>query len=203
MPLLSWVDDEDDKLKYADCEFRRFGCATEAQARAREVVLDFAERCYRGERNVARVLWGATGSGKTHLLAATSYALSTINIATCSFHPESVLYLDWIRSLYSKREKHLVDDVDNHVATFIRDHSVVILDDLGAEYTKADQWAENEYRKLIELCYGQRALLIGTNLNPLQIQKLIGARAYSRLAEMTGGLSGWVDLSKVSDRRLQ
>lgn len=189
----------------------------QSQPEARDQLLRAIDRCKRfvdqiveqRERGIALVLWGATGAGKSHLLSAISFALSKTQISAVhdtirliEFTPDTSLYIDYIKACYTARDKGQIEDADQYVKQRLEAHDLIIVDDLGAERVKADDWAESEYRKLIELCYTRRALCIATNLTPVQVKDVIGARAYSRLIEMTSGKEGWINLSKLPDRRL-
>lgn len=160
-------------------------------------------------RGRALVLWGPTGAGKSHLLSAISFALSKTevdqyhrSISVLEFNNDLNLYIDFVKACYTARERGKIANVDQYLKDLIAEHDLIMLDDLGAEDVKRDEWAQDQYRRLIEQCYTRRALVIASNLNPTQIKETIGARAYSRLIEMTRGRDGWLSLSKIPDRRL-
>lgn len=141
-------------------------------------------------------LHGGVGTGKTHLAVATAYdAICRYpdkfskrpgfddydpgkNGYRFSFIPVVDL-LDAIRDSYSGKKNDII-----HRA---KADELIVLDDIGAE--KPTDWVEERLYALIDLRYRmQRSTIYTTNCTVAQLEAQIGARAISRIIEMTDGI---------------
>lgn len=141
-------------------------------------------------------LHGAIGTGKTHLAVATAYAIIAKDPGKFSKRPGFDEYdpgkngfrfsfvpvvelLDAIRDSYSGKQNDII-----HRA---KADELIVLDDIGAE--KPTDWVEERLYALIDLRYRmQRSTIYTTNCTVAQLEAQIGARAISRIIEMTDGI---------------
>ncbi|MFQ5580859.1 MAG: ATP-binding protein [Nitrospiria bacterium] len=141
--------------------------------------------CYLEEKkHTGRFLFGPTGVGKTHLAASLArvFLLQAEHVLFQNMHR---LFLN-IRSAFdatahAQTEKEHLD--------FLRDASVLILDDLGAE--QLTSWSRSIMSLIINDRYesSHRRLIITSNLNLKQIEQKYTPRVASRIMGMCKVLS--------------
>ena len=121
----------------------------------------FAERPAR-----CMVLWGPSGTGKTHLAAAAANAMRARGVEVGFFVVPDLL--DLLRSGYSRGDYDQLLDVLKNIA-------VLVLDDLGAE-TGTD-WATEKLFQIINYRYNRRMpLLVAMNSDPDTLEERIADR---------------------------
>lgn len=154
--------------------------ATDAERRA---VLKTA-RAYAQSFSAAEpqgiLLRGITGCGKTHL--AVAILREVISQGHSGAYANFTDLLTRIRATWDKNsdrtEASLLDGVD--------DVDLLVLDDVGAE--SATDWTRDRLYVIINRRYESgRATIITTNCSDDELEKRIGARTASRLAEMCPG----------------
>lgn len=127
------------------------------------------------------VLFGAFGTGKTHLaVAIANYRISLGEPAVFIVVPD---LLDHLRSTFSPSSEIAYDDLFETV----RNTSLLILDDLGSQ--TSTPWAQEKLYQLLNHRYNRAlATVITTNLNPDDIEprlrSRIGDSQLSRLCEI-------------------
>jgi DNA replication protein DnaC len=134
------------------------------------------------------VLWGAFGTGKTHLAAAiANYRLSLGDPAVFIVVPD---LLDHLRSTFSPSSEVTYDELFETV----RETPLLILDDLGTQ--TSTPWAQEKLYQIFNSRYNaQLPTVITTNLGPDQIDP----RLRSRLGDAQ--LSQLCEIREI-DRRL-
>ncbi|MCX7016962.1 MAG: ATP-binding protein [Candidatus Sumerlaeota bacterium] len=130
------------------------------------------------EKSPWAILYGATGSGKTHILAAILRELLGRGHEAIFYNVPN-LFKD-IRATFDGAEDLDEDELLNEIV----DVEILALDDLGAE--KTSDWVLDRLYLVINQRYESgRATLITTNHNfPDDLEKIVGSRIVSRLAEM-------------------
>jgi DNA replication protein DnaC len=112
------------------------------------------------------VLWGMTGTGKTHLLAAAFNALLAAGKVPC--YCVVPLLLDHVREGYD------AGDYGERFRTVL-DAPILLLDDLGAE--KRTDWTDEALFKLLDYRYRHELpTAIGSNLPPDDLEERISSR---------------------------
>lgn len=134
-------------------------------------------------------LWGAVGSGKTHLAAAIlNHGLDMHDGENTMMLPDGFgkrfLFvqvpdlLDKIRSSYEDRRSTGEDWLDQ--AT---DATLLALDDIGAE--RVTDWVREKLFQLVNRRYNAvKATIVTSNLSPDELSDRIGDRTVSRLVGM-------------------
>jgi len=143
---------------------------------AYDTALAFAEALATGAKGIAPflVLSGTYGSGKTHLQAAIAHHAMQ--------HGRQPLFavvpslLDWFKSAFGQptRDRAQQDAFEARFAG-ICDADVLLLDDLGAEYST--KWAQEKLYQIINHRYARRLpTVFSTNLLPEQLEPRIADR---------------------------
>lgn len=126
------------------------------------------------------LLKGTYGTGKSHLSYATAKALLE-NQHSALFLSVPKL-LTKIKETYNQGSKFSENDLLDFVARV----DVLILDDLGAEYTnnrnQADNWV---WTKLFEVVDGRsgKSTIYTTNLGSTELEQKVGTRNFSRIMD--------------------
>lgn len=158
------------------------------------------------------ILAGNTGCGKTTFARILLHSIGG-EYRTLDFTPSGVDSI-WNASFYDEptlldkiRESFGYDGGPEQIISRCNKARVLIIDDLGAGYVKADSIAW--YNSLIWRIFDNRTdkvTLITTNLLPVQFRERVGFRCYSRLQEMlsisvASGSDNFIDLFEVPDYR--
>lgn len=143
----------------------------------------------RGRREIAHgpslLLWGPTGTGKTHQAYGAIRALTAAGCAT-RWHATTAA------DLYGEMRPRPGIDVEYQLRRIVR-VPLLLLDDLGA--AKSSEWTEElTFRLLNWRCQNRLPTLITTNLPPVRDQRMppqarvlrdmVGDRVLSRLSGM-------------------
>ena len=167
------------KLPVGNCRFDNFkldyypdGAGTSPKKRM-ESVLNYC-KAYAADfsrRSPSLLLYGKTGLGKTHLsLAIAGYAVE---------EGYGVIYSS-AQNLFNKLEKDKFGKADANTEEAILDCDLLIIDDLGAEFTT--QFTVSALYNIVnsrEL--ESKPTIISTNLMPEQLTKAYGERIASRI----------------------
>lgn len=140
-----------------------------------DTAIDRLIRWWWGAESPGLLLAGGCGAGKTTLADMVLGWAIARNIPS-KFYSEPDL-LDTIRESYGRKQTGLVQR--------LAETPLLILDDIGAGYAKADDWYQEIYWLLLDPRNrpGYRTL-ITTNLMPEPFKTRIGVRAASRLREL-------------------
>jgi DNA replication protein DnaC len=143
----------------------------------------------RGRREITHgpslLLWGPTGTGKTHQAFGAVRALTATGCAT-RWHATTAA------DLYGEMRPRPGIDVEHQLRRIVR-VPLLLLDDLGA--AKSSEWTEElTFRLLNWRCQNRLPTLITTNLPPVRDQRvpqgarvlrdMVGDRVLSRLSGM-------------------
>jgi DNA replication protein DnaC len=143
----------------------------------------------RGRREIAHgpslLLWGPTGTGKTHQAYG---AIRALTAAGCATRWDATTAAD----LYGQMRPRPGIDVEYQLRRIVR-VPLLLLDDLGA--AKSSEWTEElTFRLLNWRCQNRLPTLITTNLPPVRDQRvpqgarvlrdMVGDRVLSRLSGM-------------------
>nr|WSX75871.1 ATP-binding protein [Streptomyces sp. NBC_00899] len=143
----------------------------------------------RGRREIAHgpslLLWGPTGTGKTHQAYG---AIRALTAAGCATRWDATTAAD----LYGQMRPRPGIDVEYQLRKIVR-VPLLLLDDLGA--AKSSEWTEElTFRLLNWRCQNRLPTLITTNLPPVREQRMhpqvrvlrdmVGDRVLSRLSGM-------------------
>lgn len=180
--------------KFYKTTLQSFVAETESKKQAVMKCLDFLDDVL---NNQPAGLWfmGKPGTGKTHLSTAICKVIlekrpgSSIKILNITS------LLDQIRSTYTGRSQKSESDILRSCAGV----SVLVLDDLGKEYSKIDNmgnsWANEKLYKIVNDRYeAEKPIIITTNFNIKDLERKIDPAIISRLMEMTVGVvCNWED----------
>lgn len=154
-----------------------------SQAKARQAAIDFIKE-YTG--NESLVLAGVPGIGKSHLSYAINKAIRGKGYKTLFI--KSTDLLDAIKETYSYHS----DISQDQIFRMIDGLDLLVLDDLGSEYEKKDQFSQNEtwasdvIYKVLTLRLG-KSLITSTNYSESELidkyGKVQGDRIVSRMMD--------------------
>lgn len=120
------------------------------------------------------VLFGSTGTGKTHAAVAAGYAAAGLAV-----HVRFISQLDYLLALRPGG----VDDPGGFRERYA-ETSLLVLDDLGAETEDATQFVRQEIVALLDARLREdRRQIITTNLKPARLADAFGDRTVSRLRD--------------------
>jgi DNA replication protein DnaC len=160
-----------------NARFETFRVETDSQRQALAAAKAYVERFGTGPaENMLFV--GPYGTGKSHL--AVSVVRALIDREYTGIFASVPDLLTKIKATYNRRSDVSEDDVLEALRTV----DVLVLDDIGAEYSgNADEsWAESKIFEVMNARQGM-ATVYTTNLNGEQLQAKIGARNFSRMCE--------------------
>ena len=168
----------------------------------------WAGRKRNGKMDASLVLVGPTGAGKTHIARAILWSMTQAAIdedgqpIPGTARPMGRFYMAdaLIQSL----------DQSTYVSNLVGNAPLIVVDDVGSEqeieYVAAGaQQREKQHRyfKLVNHCYDwQVSVIITSNLTLAELKDVLGARSWSRLAQMAPA-GFMLDLSGVPDYRVQ
>lgn len=125
------------------------------------------------------IVWGAVGSGKTHLGAAVLHEM--IRLPRRSFFMAVPNLLDEIRASYNGNRRSREDDDDLLKLACTVD--VLLMDDIDAE--RVTEWVAEKLFAIVNARYNEMlTTLVTTNLSPEALARCIGDRTVSRLVGM-------------------
>lgn len=125
------------------------------------------------------ILWGAVGSGKTHLGAALLHEI--IRMPRRCFFVAVPNLLDEIRASYSGKRRQQEGEED--LLRRACDVDVLLMDDIDAE--RVTDWVAEKLFAIVNARYNDMlTTLVTTNLSPEALAKCVGDRTVSRLVGM-------------------
>jgi len=127
------------------------------------------------------LLYGTTGTGKTHLaIASLKHVIKSksrvISLENCEVYvPEFRLIK---AASLSNQLFGNTDAMDS-----IKEADILLIDDLGAE--NKNDWLISNMFDIIDYCYEKRKyIIVTTNLKPVELANKVGMRIMSRFSEM-------------------
>lgn len=140
----------------------------------------------------AVVLAGRPGCGKSHMARAVARAWGLEAV----FISEPDL-MQFIKSGYASK------DTRNPLTRY-RKAKLLALDDVGVAHIKAESvgWLREQYWQIFD-AREDKATIITTNMDLVQLGERLGSRALSRLMGMMGSKRNYVDLFAVKDYRMR
>ena len=144
------------------------------------------------------VLAGHPGSGKSHLARVAKAFFGDPLHALVIAEPELKAS---IQASYNG-----VGEPETVLIGRLRRAPRLILDDIGTAYVKLETrawWQEIFWRLLDKRAEQHMPLMLTTNLELPALAEWLGARAFSRLADLLGDESNFVDMFQVPDYRMR
>ncbi|WP_198589125.1 ATP-binding protein [Mycobacteroides abscessus] len=148
-----------------------------AKNRVMDFVMTFDSKSYKN-----LLLVGTYGTGKSHLsYAATKHLIDEGR--SCLFLSVPKL-LTKIKDTYNPNSKHSEDEL----LEYIQFVDLLVLDDLGAEYTNkrndTDNWAQTKIFEVVDSRAGKHTIYT-TNLNSNDLEQKVNERNFSRILDNT------------------
>lgn len=128
------------------------------------------------------LLTGTYGTGKSHL--SFSAAKKLIEVGYTALFLSVPKLLTKIKETYNSKSQFSENDLLDYIANV----DLLVLDDLGAEYTNlksgADNWAQTKLFEVIDSRAG-KSTIYTTNLSSRELEAKVNARNFSRMMENT------------------
>lgn len=157
-------------VRFQNRTFETFNEAENSQAK--KICMDYSKHYKDIERN-GLLLVGAYGTGKTHLAAAIANDLIDRGIP---------LMFDTF-SGYLERLKTEFGEKDRYCLKNMCETPVLFIDDIGKE--KQSEWSESVLYEIINTRYeAMLPIVITSNVDGRELEKMLGGATYSRLCEM-------------------
>ncbi|MDT2701317.1 ATP-binding protein [Enterococcus gallinarum] len=186
-----------------DCTFDNYKQMDEETTSAAKMAQRFVESVLNGEPK-HMVLGGKSGSGKSHLSMAATWAIIEQSDYTkkCLF----ISYREFLEQIkFSFNDKELRKQIQGSLMKDIKTADLVVVDDLGAELggTKAGESTAftNDIINSIFEARQNQATIITTNLVGKEMGKAYGQRITSRIFKNSEEC--WFLFSKTADKRLE
>jgi len=148
---------------------------------AKKSLIEFVET-FKNSEAINILLVGSFGTGKSHLsYATTQYLIAKGHSALFLSVPK---LLTKIKDTYNGDSKYS----ENDLLELVQDIDLLVLDDLGAEYTNARAGADNwVWSKLFEIIDSRsgRHTIYTTNLTAEDLEKKVNTRNFSRIMDNT------------------
>lgn len=169
--------------RFLECSFEAF--------RGGDRYLSVCRECAENPQNL--VLYGTTGSGKTHL--AVSIIREIVRRGGKARFVSVPRLLLEIRSTFNRGGTYF-GDTEAEIIERCAEEPLLVLDDLGSE--KGSEWSISTLFLIIDQRYQSlKPTIVTTNLSPDLMEKELGARIASRLASMRVGEIRMPDYRKV------
>lgn len=158
------------------------------QGQAKRAVFDLVKAWQSGDWSRGILLFSslnAVGVGKTHLAIAAARAGM---MAYTPRHFDEVVLSIWDMPSYVKAVKASYNDGGTtEIQQSAVAPAILVMDDLGAEYAKAQDWYQGLMYDILNARWLKRkATVVTTNLTVDQLKTRLGPRCVSRLLAMTG-----------------
>ncbi|MFT8930048.1 MAG: ATP-binding protein [Sporolactobacillus sp.] len=161
--------------------FENYQPTTPKLKKAKGKLMRFADT-FQTDESSNLLLKGSYGTGKSHLSVAVVKVLLEHGYS-CLFLSVPKL-LTKIKATYSRDSKWHEEDVMD----FIQRVDLLVLDDVGTEYTNLrndqDNWTQSKLFEIMDSRAGRHTIYT-TNLNAAELENKINARNFSRLMDNT------------------
>ncbi|TGA94994.1 DnaA ATPase domain-containing protein [Lactobacillus johnsonii] len=195
----SLVDDKDT----FKCSFESYSAKNETiEAQIKQKARSIAGEYYlHPEKKFNSVLYGTPGTGKTHL------SMSILKAVNENANPAQKCLFINVETLFSKIKSSFENSsswwtVDN-VLELVKSVDLLVLDDLGTEAamrSQGDEASNFVQETLKEILDKQRRVIITTNLDSDQLNRVYNPKVVSRI--LRGSAGHVIDFSQVKDKRV-
>ena len=170
--------------RFSERTFENYIAETGWQKVALSVMQEFvADVIARKDKGRGLILSGSVGTGKTHLAAAAAITLMGAGFETVYGTASAIL---------GEIKKSWKDDTDHDVVGRLCSVPLLVIDDLGKEYSKRVDgwsWAQEQFFQVINARYENYfPVVITTNFNMSQLSDTMGDAIVSRLVECCRGV---------------
>lgn len=165
-------------VRFIGRTFENYRADTAGQRAALTASRDYAENFERHARTGESLLMlGKAGTGKSHLATA---ILQSIMPAHCGLYTTAADVIEMVRETWRRDSEKSQARVLQMLSTV----PLLVLDEVGVQYgTESEQ---NTLFQIIDRRYrDRRPLVLMANLQPAELQSLLGDRVYDRLREVS------------------
>jgi DNA replication protein DnaC len=165
-------------VRFIGRTFENYHADTAGQRAALTAARDYAENFERHARSGESLLMlGKAGTGKSHLASA---ILQAIMPAHCGLYSTAADVIEMVRETWRRDSEKSQGRVLHTLSTV----PLLVLDEIGVQYgTESEQ---NTLFQIIDRRYrDRRPLILMANLQPTELQALLGDRVYDRLREVS------------------
>ena len=165
-------------VRFIGRSFESYRAETPAQRSALTAARDYAENFRRHARTGESLLMlGKAGTGKSHLAAS---VLQAIMPEHCGLYTTASDVIEMIRETWRRDS----DKSQGRVMQMLSTVPLLVIDEVGVQYgTESEQ---NTLFQIIDRRYrDRRPLILMANLQPAELQALLGDRVYDRLREVS------------------
>jgi DNA replication protein DnaC len=181
-------------VRFVGRTFDSYRADTPAQVAALTAARDYAENFERHSRSGESLLMlGKAGTGKSHLASA---ILQAIMPAHCGLYTTAADVIEMVRETWRRDSEKSQARVLHLLSTV----PLLVIDEVGVQYgTESEQ---NTLFQIIDRRYrDRRPVILMANLQPAELQQLLGDRVYDRLRESAKTLMFTWDSYRPQARR--
>jgi DNA replication protein DnaC len=165
-------------VRFIGRTFDSYRAETPGQRAALTISRDYAENFARHARSGESLLMlGKAGTGKSHLASA---ILQAIMPAQCGLYSTAADVIEMVRETWRRDSDKSQAKVMHMLSTV----PLLVIDEVGVQYgTESEQ---NTLFQIIDRRYrDRRPVILMANLQPAELQALLGDRVYDRLREVS------------------
>jgi DNA replication protein DnaC len=181
-------------VRFIGRTFDSYRAETPGQRAALTISRDYAENFNRHARTGESLLMlGKAGTGKSHLASA---ILQAIMPAQCGLYSTAADVIEMVRETWRRDSERSQGRVMQMLSTV----PLLVIDEVGVQYgTESEQ---NTLFQIIDRRYrDRRPLILMANLQPVELQQLLGDRVYDRLREVSKVLTFEWDSYRAQARK--
>lgn len=165
-------------VRFIGRSFDNYRAETPGQRAALTAARDYAENFHRHARTGESMLMlGKAGTGKSHLASS---ILQAIMPAYCGLYSTAADVIEMVRETWRRDSERSQGRVMHLLSTV----PLLVIDEVGVQYgTESEQ---NTLFQIIDRRYrDRRPVILMANLQPAELQQLLGDRVYDRLREVS------------------
>jgi DNA replication protein DnaC len=165
-------------VRFIGRNFDTYRADTPGQRAALTIARDYAENFQRHAHSGESLLMlGKAGTGKSHLASA---ILQAIMPAQCGLYTTAADVIEMVRETWRRDSERSQGRVMHMLSTV----PLLVIDEVGVQYgTESEQ---NTLFQIIDRRYrDRRPVILMANLQPAELQALLGDRIYDRLREVS------------------